>query len=36
MSPPTIVVGNVKGGTAKTTTAVQLALHAGGAGTAPC
>jgi chromosome partitioning protein len=32
MSPPTIVVGNVKGGTAKTTTAVQLALHAGGAG----
>jgi chromosome partitioning protein len=32
MSPPVIVVGNVKGGTAKTTTAVQLALHAGGAG----
>src|SRR6188472_4559589 len=32
MSPPTIVVGNVKGGTAKTTTAVQLALHSGGAG----
>jgi chromosome partitioning protein len=32
MGPPTIVVGNVKGGTAKTTTAVQLALHAGGAG----
>jgi chromosome partitioning protein len=32
MGPPVIVVGNVKGGTAKTTTAVQLALHAGGAG----
>lgn len=32
MSPPVIVVGNVKGGTAKTTTAVQLALHAGAAG----
>jgi chromosome partitioning protein len=32
MSPPVITIGNVKGGTAKTTTAVQLALHAGGAG----
>jgi chromosome partitioning protein len=32
MSPPIVVCGNVKGGTAKTTTAVQLALHAGGAG----
>lgn len=27
MAPPVIVVGNVKGGVAKTTTAVQLALH---------
>ncbi len=32
MSPPVIVCGNVKGGVGKTTTAVQLALHAGGAG----
>ncbi|MFL6052576.1 MAG: AAA family ATPase [Actinoallomurus sp.] len=32
MSPPIVAVGNVKGGVAKTTTAVQLALHAGGAG----
>jgi chromosome partitioning protein len=32
MSPPIVAVGNVKGGVAKTTTAVQLALHAAGAG----
>lgn len=32
MSAPVIVCGNVKGGVGKTTTAVQLALHAGGAG----